>query len=206
MKNLSFFKFPYWGIITGHMLFILSGVFYSIYWILNYYNQNNKTHIFSSLLFILSLLVGILGTILLVYTLAGISDQITGQFKIWHIILFSVVFFILSLFITSKVFHRQFTSEIFFIMLWAGIEISCIYAFYCLNWFSVSQFIVSLSLAFICLLVGMVCYIIHYKIPEKERFINGLVPYLVISLYMLVNTIILFVNKIPVKDNISTGS
>jgi len=199
MDNISFLKSSFIRIVAGHILIILSGVFYSVYWILQYYRQNSKPFIFSPLLIIISLILGISGALLLAFSLNDISGQITHQFKIRHILLLTTGFFIISFFITSFVFHRQFTSEIFFIVLWAGIEISCIYAFFNLHWFSLPQFIVSLVLAFICLSVSMVCYTIHYTLPERERFINGLIPYIVVSLYMLINMIILITNKPHLK-------
>ncbi|MBN1698897.1 MAG: hypothetical protein JW881_15375 [Spirochaetales bacterium] len=196
MEDIGFITSPFGRMITGHILFIFSGVFYSIHWVLNYYRNTDEPHIPSQLFIIVSLLLGIAGAVLLAYTLFTIANQITGQFKIQHIVLISIAFFIISLLITSIVFHRRFTSEIFFIVLWAGIEAGCIYAFYRLGWFSLPQFTVSLICAFICLAAGMVCYTIHYKLPARQQFINGLIPYIVISFSMLITTVMLFVNKI----------
>jgi hypothetical protein len=199
--NISIYEKPvFLKILSGHTLIIISGILYSVFWVLDYYNQINRPDILSGFLVLLSLISGISGAVLLINSVSGFSVQITANFRLFHLTIITVVCFILSLIITVKFFHRQFTSEIIFIFIWAGIEISCIFVLYKLNSFSIPQFIISIILFFICLLVSMFCYIIHYSLTGKERFINGLIPYVAVSSYMLMNVIILLYNRFFIKS------
>ncbi len=182
-------------IIAGHILIILSGITYAAYWIIDYYTRDSRPNALIALLFIVSLLSGLLGAGILVHTESGLSTQITRNFGIRHIVIIAAACFILSLVITSLFFHRQFTSEILFIFMWAGVEAVCLYVFFCLEVFTVPQFIISVILYIICLSVSMVCYVIHYSLEGWTRFINGLIPYGTVSLYMLLNTVILLYNR-----------
>jgi hypothetical protein len=184
------------GILAGHFLFALSGASYSLFWIWNdsyIVNSNQKA---AGIFIAVSFVAGILALFFLISSTSFLSQSAEeGKLKLIYIVIFSVLFFILSLIITTAFFHRMITSELFLVMLWFAIEACVITVLNQNNLLSNTQSILSYIMVIIALAVSLYCYTVHYILDGFARFINGLIPYLAISVIMLIIGVLLIIHN-----------
>lgn len=196
MEKLLNEKTVFRGTLSGHLLLILSGISYSIYWILNFGLQGNIAAQFAGIFIAGSLLSGLTGILILIEFIRQLSAPlIDKKFKISHIVLICLVFFILNLTITIWGFKRFFTSELFLIILWAALELSATGVFYHNKWLSKLQIQLSVFFIILSTIIGIACYTIHYNLNGWIQFVNGLIPYIMISIVMMIICGFLLFNK-----------
>ena len=177
-------------IFIGHIFFIITGILYSIYWVIQYYDIAGNFTPLLPFLFLGSILIGFIGI-----SLFYVSSGTLLNSQNWPIIITGIAIFILSLVIMDRVFHRPFTSEIFFAFLWAISEMNIMYSVYKSGCIPKAAFNIIAAGVLACTAVNLVCYRIHFLLPDFERFINGLIPYCVVTFLMVAILIILFLNR-----------
>lgn len=196
MKNNNVIPAIFWGILSGHFLLILSGIAYSMAWILNYSGGAYSESAAAGILIFGSLLLGIIGIIILINCITILSENIKNKkLKIRHIFLAGVIFFILALIVTTIGFKRIFTTELILITLWTFLEISVIYAIHYSQCLSKPQTIFAVFLIAVSVLTGIFCYTIHYTLSGFIQFLNGLIPYMTVSIVNIIIIAMLFFNK-----------
>jgi hypothetical protein len=171
------------SILIGHIFIIISGITYSTAWIMIYKSLLPEL---TNLLIMISLVFGLIGVGLIISGINRIKISKNNKFKNWYIIIICTTLFLFTYFTTLYWFHRELTSEIIFIFLWVALELSSIYVLFFRKYISGLQTIILIILIIISLMIGIICYTIHYTLPDFERFLNGLIPYFIFSLTMLI--------------------
>ena len=183
-------------LLLGHALMIITGIMYSIYWTMGYYsNSSNTLAPIILFLFAASILIGFFG-IFLFYVSSSILLK-PNRSQNWPVIIGGIVLYALSLVIMDKVYERAFTTEIFFAFLWAISEMNAIYSVYKAGCIGKGLFYLITGGVLVNTAVNLVCYRIHLELDGFDRFINGLIPYLVNILVMAGILMILRVNRNP---------
>jgi hypothetical protein len=180
-------------VFLGHIFLIVTCVMYSIYWVIDYYATSNRFAPLVIFLFSGSILIGFIG-IILFYVSSGTLPE-SNRVRHWPVVTAGIGLFVLSLMIMDKVFQRPFTSEIFFAFLWAIWEMDTLYSVYQSGRVPKAPFYAMAAGVLACTAINLACYRIHFQLSDFNRFINGLIPYLVAALFMTAVLIILFLNR-----------
>lgn len=180
-------------VFLGHIFLIATCIMYSIYWVVGYYDTAHKFTPLLLFLFIGSISIGLVGTFLF-YT-SSVTLLMPARTQNGPIIISGIALFAVSLIIMHYVFHRPFTSEIFFAFLWAISEMNIVYSVYSSGGIGRGPFYFITACLLACTAVNLVCYRIHFQLTDFNKFINGLIPYLVAVLSMTAILIVLFLNR-----------
>ncbi len=181
--------------LLGHAFLIVSGIAYLTAWILNYGQLMFMSDASSAVFFNISVASGLIGCGWLFYSISSLNGSIHGKkLKILHIIIIGIVSFILVWMGTEKLMKRIFTSELFLIFSWGILEFSALYTCFHKQWFGNIQAKIIMALISVSLLTGLVCYCLHFIFKGMNRFINGMIPYGIISIIEALICIILLAN------------
>jgi hypothetical protein len=180
-------------VLLGHILLIATGILYSIYWIIEYYDTSKKYSPLFWSLFAVSIVIGFIG-LFLFYT-SSVDLLMPERTQNGPIIITGIALFVISLIVMQTVFKRPFTSEIFFVFLWAVSEMNIIYSLYTAGCIGKGPFYIIAACVLICTAVNLVCYRIHLELEDFKRFINGLVPYFATTIFNIAILIFLFVSR-----------
>jgi hypothetical protein len=186
-------------IIIGHILIIVSSISYSIAWYILYKPLQNIPEAVADTMMTAALFLGITGAGLIIYGISRNPVPKDKKIKFRYILIACLILYIISYLITKLIFGRIFTSEILLLFIWLSMEACCIMALYYGNVLSLIRMLICNLLVLISIGIGMICYTIHYTLPEQGRFINGLIPYGVIASMMLVLIIFVLISKLFVK-------
>ena len=187
---------PFYGMLAGHLLILLTGVFWSVYWTMLFHAEESKAPLPSGLLPAATVLCGFGALIVMSLAIAALAPGAGRMpFQLWQIPVWGVVFFVLWLAVSTLVFKRVVTSELFLIPMWAVLQACVLHALAGSGWLSGSQTAVSAVLTSAAFLVGLVCYVLHYRLDDNGRFINGLVPYVGFGVVALTVDVLLVFNK-----------
>jgi hypothetical protein len=184
--------------IAFHGLFVLSGVCYSLFWIL----KDTVASPIGELLFPLSLLFGMGGVLLAGFCVQALSSGAQNRgIRYYHILILCIVIFAATTIVTKILWNRPFTSELPFLLIWFGLESGALLAAYRNGWLSRIAGGISAVLVVVSLCAGIYCYSIHYNLDGTAQFYNGLIPYSVISVVMLVNIVLLLIRRMRTGTN-----
>jgi hypothetical protein len=184
------------AMIIGHLLIAFSGIAYAAAWTMLYSRLNFKSELSPIILINAALFLGTIGVFCLAGGIFTLSTRITGsRLRVWHIFVLSAILFCLAYFITGSLLDRGFTSELLIIFIWLSTEISALFVLYKTALLSRIQAGISFSLVAASVSAAIIGYVIHYRLEESARFINGLIPYLVMSAVMALISFFIFINK-----------
>jgi hypothetical protein len=183
--------YNYKEILTGQIFILISIITYTSSWIMNYYLINFKDDSITGIIIFAAIITGFIGAVLNGIGISKSKITKNKKIKIRHILSAVLIIYIGTFLITKYLFSRDFTSEIFLIFIWLGLESCIIYILFIEKNISKLQLISSAILILGSITTGIVCYTIHYSLPVHLRFINGLIPYIIICVTMI--SIICFV-------------
>lgn len=86
----------------------------------------------------------------------------------------AVVLYLVLLFITTKLFDRQPTTELVLFVAWLGMELFCSYALGTID--SGGMAILLGVMAGIGFAVSLVCYVLYYRLNPLPSFVDGCIP------------------------------
>jgi hypothetical protein len=115
----------------------------------------------------------------LLFTGIKTLSQAGKNFLAGYILLGAVVFYVIFLVVTRFAFQRIVTSELLLITVWAALELSVIFVLQGSQRLHSGQVLTLVLLVALGTIVGMVCYVLHYRLDESARFWNGLIPLMV---------------------------
>jgi len=100
--------------------------------------------------------------------------------------LIGVVIYVVLLVVTGKLLHRRVTTELVLIVGWCVLEAVVLNAVYGSGALSASRAVAYLVLMIAALVIGLVCYLLYYKLPDMTAFRVAAVPLVVDGLCMVV--------------------
>jgi hypothetical protein len=188
---------PFFGMLAGHLLIVLVGVFWSFYWTRDFAAETSGAPITGGLLALAAALCGLGAFLVLPASIPALPlGTVRMPFPLSSIPLWSAAFFVLWLLASTLLFRRPVTSELFLIPSWAVLEACVLYALASSGWLSGRQTVGLAALAAVAFLAGLVCYLLHYRLHEHGRYINGLVPYAFIGAVSLAVIALLAFNRV----------
>jgi len=187
---------PFLGMLAGHLLIVLVGVLWSIYWTRDFSAEASGTPL-SGVLALAALLCGLAAFMLIPASIPVLPlGTVRMPFPLASIPLWGTAFFVLWFLASTLLFRRPVTSELLLIPLWAVLEACALHALASSGWLSGRQAVALAVLTAVALLAGLVCYILHYRLDEHGRYINGLVPYAFIGVVSLAVVALLVLNRV----------
>jgi hypothetical protein len=169
------------GLLTSHALFVLSGVSYSIYWVL----QETAPGATAVALFFVSILSGFaaaIATFSCVLAALPLADD--RRPRLWQIVLANAALLVGAALLTTRVVVRPLTSELPFVFIWSTAEFCAIRVAIARGWLPGRRAGLATALVSAGLAVGVICYVAYFSFDATARFRCGLVPYGAIAIAM----------------------
>ncbi len=104
----------------------------------------------------------------------------------WAVWLIGAGVYGLLLFVTSRFFQRQVTTELLLIVAWATFELSAVNALAGVGAVGSVGCVVAIVAVAAAVLIGMGCYLAYYELQPIPAFISGMVPLVLIGAVGLV--------------------
>jgi hypothetical protein len=169
------FTVPLHEIFGGNLLMFVAIVFYIVWWTTS---KGDITAAGTGFFIAATLFTGVAAIAVISLGIASLSGDCKG-FPGIYILTGSVVLFIMLLAVTKIAFHRDVTSELFFIIIWAALEWATIAVLHGCGRFGMKLALMLATLVALATVAGVICYILHYTLDENARFWNGLIPLIV---------------------------
>lgn len=158
-------------------------IIYLIWWMFAFNPTKNFSSVPKIILFILTLFVGLLGIMFLV---VGINKLpcIRENIHNLSIVAIGAVLYVVLLFVTNKIFHRQVTTELILIVGWAILQFCVINSVYKANEMNFPFSIIMIIFVFLAIIISLVCYLQYYKLKAIQAFYVGMIPLALFSIVM----------------------
>jgi hypothetical protein len=183
----------FWILIVSHVLFVLSGASYSVYWVLQEVAPGPAA-LWTLLLALVFGFAGATGEFMGVID-AGTETSSKSGLGLRHIIGACAALLTVTYILTTIVLGRVFTSELIFAMGWATLELCSLHDAHRRGWIHGGKAFAAATLVILALAFGLVCYTAYFLLEGRARFYAGLAPYVVVSLAMLLVASLLLLEK-----------
>jgi hypothetical protein len=171
------------GLLTAHALFVVSGVTYSIYWVLKE-TAPGPTAVALFFLSVLSGFVAAIATFSCVLAALPLKDE--RRLRLWHVVVANAALLLAMTFVTTRIVVRAFTSELPFVVIWSTAEYSAIRVALARGRLAGRGLGIAVAAVSFGLAVGLICYAVYFLFDGTARFYCGLVPYGAVTLAMVV--------------------
>lgn len=169
------FTAPLWKLFGGNTFLVVTIAFYIAWWAVSFRPNRNSTTAGAGLFLAVAFLTGLAAIAMLFLGISALS-QVGKGIPLIYILPGVVAIYLLLLAVTQIAFHRVVTSELLLITVWAVMEGSAIAVLQGSGRFSLRQTLTLATLVLLATGVGLVCYILHYRLDEIPRFWNGIIP------------------------------
>jgi hypothetical protein len=186
------FTTPLWEVFAGNLLLLFCSLFYLVWWIVSY-RPDSSGGFAGRVCITAAFITGIAALALMTVGIYSLSRDSTGL-PVMFIILGGVALLLVLLPVTAVAFHRQVTSELWLIHIWAVLELSAIVVLHGTGRFGTGQGAVLAALAGIATVAGLVCYVLYYRLDEMASYRIGMVPLIVDAFVMTVFQVVLAVS------------
>ena len=113
-----------WKVFSGNLLLLFCSLFYLIWWVVSF-RPDSSGGPAGMFCIAAAFITGIAAIVLLAAGINSLSHNSKGL-PIRFILIGAAVLFVVLLLVTAIVFHRQVTSELIIIHIWAALEISTV--------------------------------------------------------------------------------
>jgi hypothetical protein len=168
------FTTPLWEIFYGNLLLLICTLFYLACWFVSYRPDSPGR---SAGVFYLTaaFITGIAAIALLSGGISSLSQESTAL-PVRYIALGGAALFVVMLLVTVIVFHRIVTSELMIIHIWVMLEMSAVVVLYGTGRFGAGRAATLCALLGIAFVIGMICYVLYYRLDETASYLAGLIP------------------------------
>jgi hypothetical protein len=184
------FTAPLWEIFVGNLLLLLCSISYLAWWIVSFRPDTTAGASGPSggMFITFAFITGFAAIASLSVGFSSVADGLKG-IPVWSVLLGSATLFFVLLPVTSVVFQRPVTSELLIIHTWLALELSVIVVLASLGRFGAGRTVILSSFVGIATIVGLVCYMLYYRLDAEASYRVGMIPLIVDAVVM---TVILF--------------
>jgi hypothetical protein len=177
--------------IGGHVLFIVSGVLYTVHWYLLY----RKPEAFTPVFMTGTLIAGLAAVVLMALGLEQGGREPGGAGPLWPVPAACAAAFLAVFVATSVIGRRPFTSELPLLLVWAGLEAAVLVIAARLGLLAGLPLTVGAACNALAAVAGLVCYGLYYNLEGDAQFMDGLIPYFAICLSSGVTVLFLALSR-----------
>ena len=168
---------PIAKMIAGHYAMMLCCLFYLAWWSVAFHPHSTGAYRGWQLVLLLAVLgSAFLGILLITYGIRAIPE--TPVISTLAVCSFGMLSYFVLLFVTSQVFQRISTAELFLIVTWAVLEFSVINSLYGTNFLPHGDIAVC-TIILAATIIGLMSYMMYYSLDEMPAYYCGMVPLLV---------------------------
>lgn len=183
---------PFWKIITGNILLIICCGFYLAWWILAFRPTNPVRGV--GKLLIPAVIAGLICVVLLVNAIMKAPKESLLLSNYWFII-GGIAAYIALWLVTTRVFRRPVTTELFLIVGWCILALSVVNSLLGYGLFSSNMAYAFMVIIVAAVVVSLVCYVWYYRLDASKSYYYGMVPLLLIALVQLAISICMAVTR-----------
>lgn len=190
MAGFHNFSTPVREIFVGNLLLLLCSLFYLIWWIVSYRPNSYGLSATGGIYFAVTLISGIAAIAVMSFGIKALSvhSDVLAVKNIWIGV---GLLFLAMLAVTTFVFHRVVTSELILVHIWMALELSAVIVLYGTRRFGVGIAVTLVILIAIATIVGLICYVLYYRLDETASYWNGMIPLIADALVMTVFLMVL---------------
>ena len=169
-------------IIAGHYAMILCCFLYLVWWIVAFHPQSTGAYRGGQLILLLAVLSSaFLGILLIIYGIRAIPEA--PAMPPMGVCLIGFMSYFALLFVTSKVFHRVPTAELFLIVAWAVLELAVVNALYGTTFLPHGD-ITAIAIILTATAIGLAAYMMYYSLDDMTAYYCGMIPLVVDAVAM----------------------
>jgi hypothetical protein len=185
MDSFHDFSFQVREILAGNLLLLLCSLFYLIWWVIAYRPNSYGKSATGGLYLIVALITGIAAIAVLSYGINSLAPYSNGLPVKFILIGVGVMYFAV-LAISTLVLHRIVTSELILIHIWMALQLSVVTVLYGTGRFGVGSTVTMTILVAIATIVGLICYVLYYRLDETASYWTGMIPLITSALVLIV--------------------
>lgn len=161
---------------------------YLAWWIITFRPPAPKGSLMGSVFLMGAFLSGIGGIFLIVHGIINMADKpVANSFiPVWIIPVLGIIAYMILLFISANLFHRQVTSELFIIVGWTVLELCFVGTLYRYGAIGRGNLAANITGIIIVTVVSMVCYLLYYDLEYVKGYIDGMIPLILTGLMMYI--------------------
>lgn len=178
------FTAPVWEIFSGNLLLLLCSLLYLTWWVVSF-RPNSSGGSAGFFCITAAFLAGIAAVFLMSAGIYSLSENSRGL-PVRFILIGGAVLYLILLFVTTRVFHRTVTSELIIILIWAVLELSAVNVLYGAGRFGSGRAAILAALVGIATVVGLICYVLYYRLDGMSSYRDGMVPLITDALAMVI--------------------
>lgn len=178
------FNAPLWEIFSGNLLLLFCSLFYLAWWVVSF-RPHASGGSAGGFYLAAALITGVAAILLMSGGINSLSQN-SKSLPVWFILLGGAALFLVLLLVTSIAFHRIVTSELLIIHIWAALELSAVAVLYGTGRFGAGRAATLTALVGIAVVVGLICYVLYYRLDKTASYWDGMVPVTVDAFVMAV--------------------
>lgn len=189
---------PVFKLFLGNLCMVGCCVFYLAWWILAFKPEGAIKGMKSGWLLLPAFLLGAAA----VFTITPWANAIEGEHSFFSgrtVLIGGITAYVVLLAVTNMAFHRQVTTELFLIVGWTGIALLEANALYELQALSRSGTIALFVGILLAAVISMVCYLLYYGLDPLPGYIDGMIPLILVAIFMLLMAILTTRAKWPLS-------
>ena len=182
------FTAPVWQIFAGNLMLFICSLFYLVWWVVCF-GPNASGKAAGGSTGVVYLTGAFISGIAAIVLMSGGINTLSKDAKsvpVWLILLCGIVLFAVMLLVTTAFYHRPVTSELIIIHIWAVLQLSAVAVLYGTGRFGLGRTVLLVTLTGIAFVVGVICYILYYRLEGKAGYWDGMAPLLVDASVMAV--------------------
>lgn len=178
---------------AGQILLILCCLFYLIWWSVSYRPGISVSRVsgFRGLLLMITALCGVTGMALSVAGANHLPGSSARRLSGTFILTAGVVLYFIMMLLTTVVFHRIVTTELFLITGWGAMELMAVSALNGAGIFQNEAFFGMAAVIAAAYVLSMVLYVLYYRMEAQRAFYTAMVPLITEAASMLILVVVM---------------
>ena len=187
-------------LLIGNWMMVLCAVFYLAWWRITFRPPAPEGTPLGRICIILAFVSGIAGIVLAIAGMNGTSKESarTGLSGIM-IVIGGVILYALLLAISSKVLHRQVTSELMIIIMWTVLELCAINHWFESYSLSQSAAVIFAVIVILTAIASLICYLQYYRVSYEQGYLIGSIPLVLTGIVMTLFNLVVMISRGSVK-------
>ncbi len=171
-------------LLYGNRSMIACVICYLVWWVVTFKPPAPKGSFAGSIFLIGAFLFGLGGIFLIVHAISRLSEQpaVNPFIPLWMIPAAGALFYVVSLMITSKVLHRQVTSELLIIIVWTVLELCFVSTMYRYDIIGKGALAALLAGIVVVMILSIICYLLYYNLEYVKGYYDGMIPLVLVGI------------------------
>lgn len=167
----------------GNLFLLLCSLFYLAWWILCFH-PHSSGGTGGAVCLTIAFGTGIAAVVLMSLGIYSLSQDSKGL-PIGYILFGGILLYVILLMVTVLLFHRQTTSELLILHIWVVLEISAVTVLHGISRFGLVRTAILLVLIGTATVIGLICYVLYYRLDGISSYQDGMVPLITDALTMV---------------------